>query len=183
MSVADYLGKLFARDATAPVSQRASKGSIPSDRVADRRSSALVGASAPEAMAPETGFADTSDFSKSRAVESDETLDSELVPLPLLGRDTIIRHQRRLYALLALGLVALALITANALTRANRSAQQLAATGQALFQSQRLAKSATQAIIGNPESFPGVSESSTALLRIGRAWQNGGQQPEPLRTW
>ena len=123
--------------------------------------------------ATESGFADTSDFSESRVVETDEAPESGLVPLPLLGSATIIRHQRRLYTVLALGLLALALIAGSALSRANRSAQQLAATGQALLQSQRLAKSVTQAIVGNPQSFADMNESATTLSRITQGLQNG----------
>ena len=44
-----------------------------------------------------------------------------------------------------------------------RGAAQVAATGQALMQSQRLAKSVSQALIGNPAAFPEVKESAEVL--------------------
>ena len=183
MSVADYFGKFLTRDAGA--GRTASEdASIGSDALQDAggtgheafagRPSAMSADGSPAAEAVhESGFADTSDFSESRMVEPADAPDSELVPLPLLGRATTIRHQRRLYALLVLGLVALALIGGTALTRANRSAQQLSATGQALLQSQRLAKSVTQAIIGNPQAFADVQESADTLSRIGKGLEAG----------
>ncbi|MET1115918.1 MAG: methyl-accepting chemotaxis protein [Comamonas sp.] len=107
--------------------------------------------------------------------------DQELVALPLLGRASAARHQRRLLTLLAIGVVVLALMAAWVLQQAERSAQQLAANGQALMQSQRLAKSTSQAMTGNRVAFEGVQESVTALARSVRALASGdgelGVQP------
>jgi twitching motility protein PilJ len=64
--------------------------------------------------------------------------DEDLISLPLLGSNTAAGHQRNLLALLAIGVVLLALIAGWVLRQADRSAQQLAATGQSLMQSQRL---------------------------------------------
>jgi len=69
----------------------------------------------------------------------------ELVSVPLLGRRPIAEQQRLLWWLLGLGLVMLGAIAFVALTAADRVAQQLNATGQSLMQSQRLAKSVSQA--------------------------------------
>jgi len=60
-----------------------------------------------------------------------------------------------------------------ALNQADRVAQQLGATGQALMQSQRLAKSASQALTGRAESFPDVAESSGVLARTVRGLEGG----------
>ena len=54
--------------------------------------------------------------------------DEDLIFLPLLGRSTAAAHQRRLLALLAVGVVVLALIAFWVLRQADRSAQQMAAT-------------------------------------------------------
>ena len=99
--------------------------------------------------------------------------DEDLISLPLLGRSTAAGHQRRLLALLAIGVVALALIAGWVLRQADRSAQQLAATGQSLMQSQRLAKSVSQALVGSPQAFPDVVESSGVLARNVRALGTG----------
>ncbi|MES2186667.1 MAG: methyl-accepting chemotaxis protein [Pseudomonadota bacterium] len=127
-------------------------------------------ADAPAAGAP-IGGAD--DPAQSRLAEAPAFEDSELVALPLLGRATINRHQRVLYTVLAVALLALAVLAGVSLSQANRNAQQLASTGQALMQSQRLAKSVTQAIIGSAQAFPDVTESSNTLAQIGRALQEG----------
>jgi len=59
------------------------------------------------------------------------------------------------------------------LQQSKRSAQQLAATGQSLMQSQRLAKSVTQALSGQPQAFTGVQESAGVLVRNLRALGTG----------
>ena len=75
-----------------------------------------------------------------------------------------VRRQRRLGAALAVTVVLLLLIAGTAILRADRIAQQVAATGQALMQSQRLAKSVSQALVGNADAFREVRESSADLL-------------------
>ena len=72
------------------------------------------------------------------------------IPFARAGSATAAAHQRRLLALLAVGVVALGVIAAWVLRQADQSAQQLAATGQSLMQSQRLAKSVSQALVGSP---------------------------------
>ena len=99
--------------------------------------------------------------------------DEDLISLPLLGSNTAAGHQRNLLALLAIGVVLLALIAGWVLRQADRSAQQLAATGQSLMQSQRLAKSVSQALVGSPQAFPDVVESSGVLARNVRALNSG----------
>ena len=109
-----------------------------------------------------------------RATVHDDGLPREdVVSLPLLGSAPASTHQRRLLMLLTLGLVVLALIAGWVLQQANRSAAHLAATGQALMQSQRLAKSVSQALVGNPQAFPDVVDSSGVLARNVRALVNG----------
>jgi twitching motility protein PilJ len=61
--------------------------------------------------------------------------------------------------------VVLILIAVAALTNASRSATQVAAAGQAQTQSQRLAKSVSQALLGGPPAFAEVKESADVLAR------------------
>ena len=103
-------------------------------------------------------------------------LAGDLITIPLLGKRTVVAHQRILAALLALALIILALVTFFALTQADKVNQQLSATGQALMQSQRLAKSVSQAIVGTPQAFPDVKESSDVLARSVRALKAGDEQ-------
>jgi twitching motility protein PilJ len=102
--------------------------------------------------------------------------DEDLISLPLLGSNTAAGHQRNLLALLAIGVVLLALIAGWVLRQADRSAQQLGATGQSLMQSQRLAKSVSQALVGSPQAFPDVVESSGVLARNVRALNSGDDE-------
>ncbi|WP_367067712.1 methyl-accepting chemotaxis protein [Oryzisolibacter sp. LB2S] len=95
--------------------------------------------------------------------------DAERVTLPLLGTAPAAVHQRRLFIMVAVGLVVLALLTGWALQQSRRTALQLTATGQSLMQSQRLAKSVTQALSGQPQAFAEVKESADVLGRNLRA--------------
>ena len=99
--------------------------------------------------------------------------DEEQVRLPLLGSASTATHQRRLLILLGVGLVVLALITAWVLQQSNRSAQQVAATGQSLMQSQRLAKSVSQALAGQAQAIADMKDSADVLARNLRALATG----------
>ena len=70
-----------------------------------------------------------------------------------------------------LGLLGLVLGTVLALSAANRGAAQVGAVGQALMQSQRLAKSVSQALSAAPQAFPEVRESAEVLARNVRGLQ------------
>ena len=104
------------------------------------------------------------------------TFGDESTGLPLIGKRSAVVQQRVLGALVGVGSVAFLLSGALALTAANQRAAQLGATGQALMQSQRLAKSVTQALIGVPSSFPEVKEGSEVLARNARGLRNGNDQ-------
>ncbi|MEO7128940.1 MAG: methyl-accepting chemotaxis protein [Rhodoferax sp.] len=98
---------------------------------------------------------------------------ADLLSVPLLGRRTPAQHLRILAILLGLALVALALATFFALNQANRVAQQVAATGQSLMQSQRLAKSAAQALLGSEPAFPELKDSTDVLTKSVRGLKAG----------
>jgi twitching motility protein PilJ len=70
-------------------------------------------------------------------------------------------------------LVILTAVTFFALNQADRVAQQVATTGQALMQSQRLAKSVSQALVGSAQAFPEVSQSADVLARSVRGLRDG----------
>ncbi|WP_257624886.1 methyl-accepting chemotaxis protein [Variovorax boronicumulans] len=75
-------------------------------------------------------------------------------------------RQLRIFAIaLAVVILLLLLVAGSAILRADRLAQQVASTGQALMQSQRLAKSVSQALVGNGGAFTEVRESSDDLTR------------------
>jgi twitching motility protein PilJ len=60
--------------------------------------------------------------------------------LPLIGDKPVAEQQRILVWVIGLGLAGLVAMAALALNRANRESMQVAATGQALMQSQRLSR-------------------------------------------
>jgi twitching motility protein PilJ len=83
------------------------------------------------------------------------------------------RQQRVLAIVLAVVVLLLLLVAGSAILRAERLAQQVAATGQSLMQSQRLAKSVSQALVGNVPAFTEVKESSDDLTRRVQGLANG----------
>ncbi len=111
----------------------------------------------------------------STAAAESVTDDDDLISVPILGRRTVVQHQRLLSLLLAGALVVLAGVTFVALNQSDKVAQQLGATGQSLMQSQRLAKSVSQAVVGSAEAFPDVAESAGVLAKSARGLQAGDE--------
>ena len=103
----------------------------------------------------------------------DAAASGDLVRVPVLGARTVAQHQRILTVLLVLALVILALVTFFALNQAGKTAREAVATGDSLMQSQRLAKSVSQALVGSAQAFPDVRESAEALTRNMRGLKNG----------
>ena len=165
MSFAQKIGKMF---------QRRSAGS--GEGLSDQPDAGLAHEPARDAPASLYG-----DSGLSAYTDEEQQLNEEQVSLPLLGRAPAAQQQRRLLIMLAVGLTVLALMAGWVLQQAERSAQQLAANGQALMQSQRLAKSASQAMTGNSQAFDALQESADVLARSVRALSSGddalGVQP------
>ena len=84
---------------------------------------------------------------------------------PVATRVNPARQQRMFTIALVVVVLVLLLVAASSILRANRLAQQVASTGQSLMQSQRLAKSVSQALVGNSAAFVEVRESSDDLTR------------------
>ena len=97
----------------------------------------------------------------------------DLVTLPILGARTVPEHQKLLLSLLGGSLLVLALIAFYSLNQSAKVAKQLGATGQALMQSQRLAKSVSQALVGRPEAFPDIQESVSVLFKTSHGLKAG----------
>jgi twitching motility protein PilJ len=77
------------------------------------------------------------------------------------------RHRQRvLTALVAAGIVGTAVSVFMVLNSSNRSAAQVRATGQALMHSQRMAKSVSAALVGNPAAFAELRESVGTLASV-----------------
>ena len=100
-------------------------------------------------------------------------MSTELLSLPVLGVRRLGEHQKILVVVLGVAVTALAVVTFFALSKSDRVAQQVAATGQALMQSQRLAKSASQALVGSAQAFPDVRESADVLGKTVAGMKSG----------
>jgi twitching motility protein PilJ len=101
----------------------------------------------------------------SEAAPDAKDVRTEQITLPVLGKKTIVQHQRTLAMLLGVSLLLLAIVTVLGLGQSDRAAQQLSAVGQSLMQSQRLAKSVSQALVGDVRAFPDVAQSSQVLTK------------------
>ncbi len=119
------------------------------------------------------------DFAGSRIANAQTNVPSEqaenldLLKLPVLGNRTVAQHQRTLLMLLVLSVLALALVAYRALSQSDAVAQKITATGQSLMQSQRLAKSVSQALVGSAQAFPDVKESAGVLAKTVRGLRSG----------
>ena len=134
---------------------------------------------APEiaAAAPMVSAESPVDFQPSRSFddEPEAAAATAAAAAPLASRTKLARQQRVLAAVLGVVVLLLLLVAGSAILRAERLAQQVAATGQALMQSQRLAKSVSQALVGNVPAFTEVKESSDDLTRRVQGLANGDE--------
>ena len=105
--------------------------------------------------------------------ESVAPSDDDDTGIPLIGRRSIGYQQRFVVTLAVLGFAGLIGAGAYAIQLADAHAKQVASTGTALMQSQRLAKSVSQAMIGSPAAFPEVKESSEVMAQDVRGLHGG----------
>jgi twitching motility protein PilJ len=154
MSVAQRISSLFKR---APAPAEPSAFSMPPQNVDEVMNPPVADAmpQMPQAM-PEV--IDASDSS---------------VSLPLLGSREPGEHRRILTVILIVALVIFLSVMFFALAQADSAARQVGASGQSLMQAQRLAKSVSQALVGSPQAFNEVSESSLALTKNMRGMRDG----------
>ena len=127
---------------------------IPGERAGDDDSS-IISQAAPSELA--------ADFAESRHAGTRSADDVFPSGLPVLGGWPLARQQRALFIVFGLGLAGLLVTAALAFTASGRGAEQAASVGQATMQSQRLAKSASQALLGQAAAFAEVRESSEVL--------------------
>ncbi|MDQ6628558.1 MAG: methyl-accepting chemotaxis protein, partial [Pseudomonadota bacterium] len=113
------------------------------------------------------------DFTETRLQGADSGLAPLGAGLPLIGRRPVPEQQRILLALLGIGLVGVIVLTIYSFASASRGAAQVAASGQAMMESQRLAKSVSQALVGSAAAFPELKESSEVLASNVRGLKSG----------
>jgi twitching motility protein PilJ len=132
--------------------------------------SSIISEAAPSELAP-----DYADARGPRGAADGGRFDSGL---PVVGNWPLASQQRAMALLFIIGLAGVLMTAFLALTASGRSATQVAAAGQASTQSQRLAKSVSQAIAGNAAAFPEVRESIDVLARQVRSLKSGdGESP------
>lgn len=174
MSVVDSLKNLFSKKRPEPAESSDQLSLATPDASMDPNAMALD-ASQQQAMASIAASADGGDSSVTddSVAPLEGTAEAELISVPLLGRRSIVTHQRILFTLLAFALVVLGAVAIFAVNRADKVAQQVGGTGQSLMQSQRLAKSVSQALVGSAQAFPDVKESADVLAKTVRGLKAG----------
>ncbi len=170
MSVVDSLSKLLKKKPSGSTNNDDVYVSISPESVQTLADDQVAGL----ADSPESRLAE-----ELAATESSEPT-GDLLTIPVLGTKPTAIHQRNLLALLGLSVVLFGLSTAFALSQADRVAQQLSAAGQSLMQSQRLAKSVSQALVGSGPAFADVRESASELGRNVKGLQSGGDNIDAL---
>jgi twitching motility protein PilJ len=121
----------------------------------------------------EAAPSEMAEFSETRLQDGGRAAAAAGTGLPLIGTRPVADQQRILIAMALIGLIGLIVVTFMSLLAANRGSAQVAASGQALMQSQRLAKSVSQALIGSPAAFPEVKESADVLVKNVRSLRTG----------
>ncbi|HET6599662.1 MAG TPA: type IV pili methyl-accepting chemotaxis transducer N-terminal domain-containing protein, partial [Burkholderiaceae bacterium] len=136
------------------------------DSVAPDRASTGEQAAAPDSsIISEAAPSEMADFSETRVSDDEEVAAATGTGLPFIGHRPAADQQRIFAVMVGIGLIGLIVMTVLSLVAADRGAAQVGASGQALMQSQRLAKAVSQALVGDPEAFPEVRESAEVLVR------------------
>ncbi len=134
----------------------------PDSRRSTLGDSSIISEAAPSELAPE--YSDTPATGHFEAAAR---------RLPLIGHLPQARQQRVLLVGAVLGIVLILAAALLALGAADRTASQVDAAGRAQTQSQRLAKSVSQALVGSSTAFPEVKESAAILARNVRSLKDG----------
>jgi twitching motility protein PilJ len=154
----------FGADTQNPQSNAGSNYDMPTMQHSMGHDTSIITEAAPSEL---------TDFSETRSLGAARARGTLVTGLPFIGNRPVAQQQRILFVMVTLGLVGLILMTVWSLVVANRGAAQVGASGQALMQSQRLAKSVSQALIGASTAFPEVSESSQILAQNVRSLRTG----------
>ena len=170
MSLADQFSISFKKKAPA-------SGEASTQEFVENDSAMSLGG---ESRAPEESIAMTSTMEEPESLEPQELAAEDLITVPVLGTRSAAQHLRLLSIVLALSLLVLGAMVLWTVSQTDKSAGQVAATGQALMQSQRLAKSVSQALVGTPSAFPDVKDSATALTSNVMGLKAGGSGVDAL---
>jgi twitching motility protein PilJ len=127
----------------------------------------------------EVAPSEMADFAETRIRDGEGDEAEGGTGLPVIGNRPVGQQQRILFGMVGVGLIGLIAMTFFSVNSASKGAAQVGASGQALMQSQRLAKSVSQALIGNASAFPEVRESADVLARNVRGLDKGDATLNP----
>ena len=152
-----------------PVGQGFDSRELDSDAAhhASSNSSSIISEAVPTEFTSADFGSTTASFNTTTSAAESQALPAAAAAAP--GR----RHQTLLTALVALGLIGTAATVSLTILNSSRSAAQVRATGQALMQSQRMAKSVTSALVGKPEAFAELRESVTTMASVVKDLRSG----------
>jgi twitching motility protein PilJ len=166
MSVAQRISGLFKRQSTADQPSMLSQvGLTAEEAFALEQSGADRGM---PAMSPPSMMAESNN-------EGESVLSGSGVTLPILGTREPGKHRVVLFSILGVAIASFLAVMIYAVDQAEDQARETAVTGQSLMQAQRLAKSVSQALVGSPQAFSEVKESSDALAKGVRGLISGDE--------
>nr|WP_295081838.1 methyl-accepting chemotaxis protein [uncultured Roseateles sp.] len=137
---------------------------------ADTAASAPISSIISEATPTEFSSAE---FPATTNFSSTTTAAMEQADGALAGKAASGRKQALFTAMVAVGLLGTAATVGLTILQSSRSAAQVRATGQALMQSQRMAKSVTSALVGKPEAFVELRESVGSMASVVKDLRSG----------
>ena len=122
------------------------------------------------------GDVNTTSYPDSSVMTGNTTAYSTMEPLPSKAPTGRFKAQSVYMYLVVGGFIAsVAMVGLNA-WMANRNANQVGQTGQALMQSQRLAKAVSTAMVGSPAAFSELKESLGVLTAVSRGLRDGSAE-------
>ena len=106
--------------------------------------------------------------------------DLEYMTLPILGRRPVTVVRNIGFAVVSLSAIAFIALSALTISRSNNVSAQVAATGDALMQSQRKAKSVSLVMVGDAQGIKDVSDSYKSLDTRINALEKGDDEVPAL---
>jgi twitching motility protein PilJ len=165
MSVTDQFKRLFSQKKPQPEIDASLSLAMPDQGMdAESPETVLVAQAAAVSPSPKAQATPSAGLS---------ALAGDLVALPVLGTRPVAQQLRLLGVLLGFSLLWLAGVTVYVLNQSESVARQVGASGQALMQAQRLAKSVNPALVGNATAIVDVAESAAALRKTTQGLRDG----------
>jgi twitching motility protein PilJ len=171
-----YLKRLVFMSLIDQIKSRLQKNKTVTDQT-----EALLSHPAETEMANLSGY--ESRYTEVNSSTSTETLeDLDTMVLPFLGRRPVGMLRNLGFGIVGVSAIAFVGLSAFTINRSNNVSSQVAATGDALMQSQRLAKSVSLAMVGDTQGIKDVGDSYKALNTRINALEKGSADVPALGT-